>query len=128
MTTAMVQFLAAWFFGALVVERRNAFQDEAPRGLPRPLYLVGQRADAMLPLSELPPCLGLPQHPNQYSPERPVLLAVDQELGEGLRHRVPPELSDPVGAVEVGEHQEVERSLVPCTPPTPRSSPFPGPR
>jgi hypothetical protein len=35
----------------------------------------------MLPLSELPPCLGLPQHSNQYSPERPVLLAVDQELG-----------------------------------------------
>jgi hypothetical protein len=26
----------------------------------------------------------LPQHPDQYRPERPVLLAVDQELGEGL--------------------------------------------
>ena len=107
-TTAMVQFLAAWFFGALVVERRNAFQDEAPRGLPRPLYLVGQRADAMLPLSELPPCLGLPQHPNQYSPERPVLLAVDQELGEGstisltaLRIRgSPPIFLEHVAAVE----------------------------
>jgi hypothetical protein len=36
----------------------------------------------MLPLSELPLCLGLPQHSNQYSPERPVLLAVDQELGD----------------------------------------------
>jgi hypothetical protein len=27
--------------------------------------------------------LGLPQHPDEHGPERPVLLAVDQELGEG---------------------------------------------
>jgi hypothetical protein len=34
--------------------------------------------------------------------------AVDQQLGEGAALRVPPELSDPVGALEVGEHQDVE--------------------
>jgi len=27
--------------------------------------------------------LGLPKHPDEHGPERPVLLAVDQELGEG---------------------------------------------
>ena len=28
--------------------------------------------------------LRFPQHPNQHRPERPVLLAVDQQLGEGM--------------------------------------------
>jgi hypothetical protein len=32
----------------------------------------------------------------------------DQQLGEGAGLRVPPELADPVGPVEVGEHQDVE--------------------
>jgi hypothetical protein len=41
--------------------------------------------------------------------ERPVLLAVDQELGEGATLWVAPELADPVGALEVGEHQDVEQ-------------------
>ena len=50
-----------------------------------------------------------PQHPNGHRPKRPVLLAVDQELGEGAALRVTPELADPVGAVEVGEHQDVEQ-------------------
>jgi len=36
-------------------------------------------------------------------------LAVDQEFGEGTALRVAPELSDPVGAVEVGEHEDVEQ-------------------
>jgi hypothetical protein len=31
----------------------------------------------------LAPALGLSEHPDQHPPERPVLLAVDQELGEG---------------------------------------------
>src|SRR5215207_2747308 len=52
--------------------------------------------------------LVLPQHPDEHRPERPVLLAVDQQLGEGARLGVPPELADPVGAVEVGEHEDVE--------------------
>jgi hypothetical protein len=30
----------------------------------------------------------LPQHPDEHRPERPVLLAVDQELGEGTALRV----------------------------------------
>jgi hypothetical protein len=38
-----------------------------------------------------------------------VLLAVDQELGEHPRFRVPPELADSVGAVEVGEHQDEQQ-------------------
>ena len=36
-------------------------------------------------------------------------LAVDQELGEGATLRVTPELSDPVGTLEVGEHEDVEQ-------------------
>jgi hypothetical protein len=32
--------------------------------------------------------LALPQHVDQYRPERPALLAVDQQLGEGPRRRV----------------------------------------
>ena len=53
--------------------------------------------------------LALPQHPDQHRPERPVLLAVDQQLGEGAALRVAPELADPVGSLEVGEHQDVEQ-------------------
>jgi hypothetical protein len=49
--------------------------------------------------------LGLPQHPDEHRPERPVLLAVDQELGEGAALRVAPELSDPVRSLEVGKYQ-----------------------
>jgi hypothetical protein len=52
---------------------------------------------------------GLPQHADEYRREGPVLLAVDQKLGEGATLRVAPELSDPVGPVEVGEHQDVEQ-------------------
>jgi hypothetical protein len=53
--------------------------------------------------------LMLPQHPDEHRSERPVLLAVDQELGEGPALREAPELSDTVGAVEVGEHEDVEQ-------------------
>jgi hypothetical protein len=31
----------------------------------------------------------LPQHPDEHRPEVSILLAVDQELGEGSRRRVP---------------------------------------
>jgi hypothetical protein len=44
----------------------------------------------------------LPQHPHQDRPERSILLAVDQELGESAALRVGPELADPLGALEVG--------------------------
>ena len=53
--------------------------------------------------------LSLPQHPDEHRSERPVLLAVDQQLGEGAALRVAPELADLVGAVEVGEHEDVEQ-------------------
>jgi hypothetical protein len=54
----------------------------------------------------LPLCL--PQHADQHRPERSVLLATDQELGEGALW-VAPELADPIGSLEVGEHQDVEK-------------------
>jgi len=44
--------------------------------------------------------IGLPQHPDQHRPVRPVLLAVDQQLGEGAALRVALELSDPLGALD----------------------------
>jgi hypothetical protein len=33
--------------------------------------------------------VGLSQHPDEHCPKRPVLLAVDQELGERLGGRIP---------------------------------------
>jgi hypothetical protein len=53
--------------------------------------------------------VGLPQHPDKHRSERPVLLAVDQQLGEGAALRVAPELADPVCPLEVGEHHDVEQ-------------------
>jgi hypothetical protein len=47
------------------------------------------------------------QHHYQHWPERPVLLAIDQELGEGAALLVAQELSDPVRLLEVGGHQDV---------------------
>jgi hypothetical protein len=40
--------------------------------------------------------------------EGSVLVAVDQELGRSDL-RVAPDLADPLGALEVGEHQDVEQ-------------------
>jgi hypothetical protein len=51
----------------------------------------------------------LPQHPDEHRSERTVLLAVDQKLRECAALRVAPELADPVGPLEVGEHQDVEK-------------------
>jgi hypothetical protein len=53
--------------------------------------------------------VALSQHPHEHRSEHPVLLAGDQQLGEGAALRVAPELSDPVGSLEVGEHQDVEQ-------------------
>jgi hypothetical protein len=53
--------------------------------------------------------VGLPQHPDQDRPQHPTLLAVDQELGDGAALWVAPELSDPLGSLEVGEHEDVEK-------------------
>jgi hypothetical protein len=52
---------------------------------------------------------GLAQHPDEHRPERPVLLAVDQQLGEGAALWLAPELADSVGPVEVRQHQDVEQ-------------------
>jgi hypothetical protein len=56
---------------------------------------------------ELSP-LHLPEQAEHDGPRRPVLLQVDQQLSEGPRLRVPPELADALGAVEVGEAEDVE--------------------
>src|SRR5919106_1350646 len=53
--------------------------------------------------------LRLPQHPDEHRSKRPILLAVDQKLGEGAALRVAPELTDPRSALEVGEHENVEQ-------------------
>jgi hypothetical protein len=82
-----------------ISDRRHAVRLAPPVG-----FLGGTRA------------LGLAQHPDQHRSERPVLLAVDQELSEGARLRVPPELADPVGSLEVGEHQDVEQFGAGCRP------------
>jgi hypothetical protein len=54
----------------------------------------------------------LPFHLRQESehdrPRRLVLLQVDQQLAEGPGLRVPPELADPLGPVEVRETEDVE--------------------
>ncbi len=42
-------------------------------------------------------------------PKRPVLLAVDQQLGEVPTLGVAPEHTEPVGPLEVGEHEDVEQ-------------------
>jgi hypothetical protein len=52
--------------------------------------------------------LRLPQHADQHRLERPVLLEVDQELGEGAGLRVAPVGLDRAHALEVGERQDVE--------------------
>jgi hypothetical protein len=54
--------------------------------------------------------LVLHQHPDEHRPQHPVLLAVDQELGEGATLRVASELADPVRSLEVREHEDVDSS------------------
>jgi hypothetical protein len=51
----------------------------------------------------------LSQHSDKHRPQGPILLAVDQELGEGAALRVAPELADPVGSLEVGEHEDMKQ-------------------
>jgi hypothetical protein len=76
------------------VGARNTRRDELDRRLAR-----GVRARGSLGRTRAP---GLPQHPDQHRPERPILLAVDQELGEGAALRVAQELPNPVHPLEVG--------------------------
>jgi hypothetical protein len=67
--------------------------------------LASDDAPNLLPI---PSGLGLSQRADEHCPKRPILLAVDQQLREGATLRVAPEPSDPVGALEVGEHQDME--------------------
>jgi len=45
----------------------------------------------------------------ELRPQEPVVLGVDQELGERARPRVRVELADPAGAVVVGKREDVEQ-------------------
>jgi hypothetical protein len=54
--------------------------------------------------------MSLSQHPDEHRPQASDPPRSDRQLGEGPRLRIPPELADPVGAVEVGERQYVEES------------------
>jgi hypothetical protein len=58
---------------------------------------LAERVDCLVEES----AVSFPQHPDKHRPERPILLAVDQELGEGPALRIAPELADPLGAVEI---------------------------
>ena len=53
--------------------------------------------------------LHLPKHPDQHRPKHPILLAVDQQLGEGAGLGVRPVRADSVGAVEVSEPEGAEQ-------------------
>ena len=53
--------------------------------------------------------VGLPHHPDEHRPQRPILPAVDQELGEGATLRVAPILADPLATFEVGQREEVKQ-------------------
>jgi hypothetical protein len=73
----------------------------SPVGLPR---LERHRS-----LRQLGLAVGFSQHPNQHRPQRPILLAVDQELGEGAALWVAQNSpSHPVCPLEVGEHEDME--------------------
>jgi len=49
----------------------------------------------------------LPQHPDEYRPEDAILLAVEQQSPRWRDSPGSPELSDPVGPLEVGERQDM---------------------
>jgi hypothetical protein len=72
----------------------------SPVGLPR---LERHRS-----LRQLGLAVALSQHPNQHPPQRPILLAVDQELREGAALWVTPELSDPVCPARSREREDIE--------------------
>jgi hypothetical protein len=55
------------------------------------------------------PAIGFSEHANEHRPKGPVLLAVDQELGEGAGGGVPPVRANPLGAVEGRVHQDAEQ-------------------
>jgi hypothetical protein len=81
-----------------------ATEEEEANFRARAEYLVAPTADeAVGDSAKLTSPLGLPQHLDEHRPERPVLLAVDQELGEAASvppvdevHALPPQ--DRLGA------------------------------
>jgi hypothetical protein len=88
------------------VFKLRALQDCSRRADPRP---VVQPCSAALPCTGCRNLARYSQHPDQHRSERPVFFAGDQQFGEGAALRVTPELADPFGALEVGEHQDAEQ-------------------
>jgi hypothetical protein len=96
-----------------IVPRKHPAKDHTPadhrqdplRTWERTRFWLGTRLPSSSSAAQRTSPLSLPQHPDEHRPERPDLLTVDQELGEGPRRGVPPELADPVGPLEVGERQ-----------------------
>jgi GNAT superfamily N-acetyltransferase len=62
-----------------------------------------------VPLRTTPLAFSFSQHPDEHRPQRPILLAIDQQLRERPRRRVPPVGANRVGPVEVGQHEDVEK-------------------
>jgi hypothetical protein len=52
--------------------------------------------------------LYLPEQPEYDRPRRLVFFQVDRQLPEGPRLRVPPEIADPLGSVQIREAEDVE--------------------
>lgn len=59
--------------------------------------LPGPRSRSAGPLA-----VGLPQHPDQHRPERPIILAVDQRWAKSYGSAGPPELADSLDPADVG--------------------------
>jgi hypothetical protein len=103
--------------GVAVVEGANSWgEPRRSAGLPGRAESAGEAGASVSATVLVPPWIrfsppqlsfGLPQHADEHGPQRPVLLAVDQQLGEVAALGVAPELADPVGPVEVGQHQDV---------------------
>jgi hypothetical protein len=53
--------------------------------------------------------IALPQNADEHRSQHSILLAIDQEFGEGAALWVCPELADPLGSFEVGEYEDVEQ-------------------
>jgi hypothetical protein len=90
----------------------NHFSDELKHGIPGIGFVRAHLKSATWTRTDelIDPVGG--RHPatchDEHRPEHTIFLAVDQQFGEGATLRVAPELSDPLGAFEVRQHQDVE--------------------
>ena len=69
----------------------------------KPVHSASILATAQLP------ALAVSQHADEHRSERPVLLAVDQDLAERPHRRIPPLGLDHAHSLEVGEHEDMKQ-------------------